>query len=136
MLSKKKSRLVRISEKSLSAKPVNQDRLRDTDHISRGDIRKHVEMWYKILSDNGMVVLRLSENNVLYWVKALKKSGFNVPGEPHGISELQLLGKVLFLTRVRVQTVDLFVVIVGQRQQTWTLVERPHGQVGHRVQIR
>jgi hypothetical protein len=90
-LAKTRSRLVPTRVVAASAQPVLGDgakRLPDTDHISPTDIQKHTDLWYKLLNDDGMVMIRLDWDSRELWVAALVKSKFNVmQPSPHGVQE-------------------------------------------------
>jgi hypothetical protein len=99
-LEKERSRLRPASKKAKSnsavAIPVDDARAPDTDHLSDGDVAKHAELWYKILADDGMVLLRLSWVNVDKWADALKGAGFTLfPAPPHGHIESPCFHQVL-----------------------------------------
>ena len=93
-LAKNKSRLNKRKKGGKGAQPIGSVRLDDTDHLSHVDIPVHIALWYRILSDDGMVCLRLSHKNVKPWVDGLVAGHFQVTAVPHGIQEVQLLGQV------------------------------------------
>jgi hypothetical protein len=75
--------------------PVPPARACDTDHLADSDIQKHCDLWYKILADTGVVLLRLDWGSWWKWVTALKTAQFHLmPGPPHGFMENPCLAQV------------------------------------------
>jgi tRNA G10 N-methylase Trm11 len=93
-LAKAKSRLKPRRGRSDAAIPLGKDdppdrpiRAPDTDHLHDSDIQKHCDLWYRLLADNGTVLLRLDWASRMKWVKALEQAKFIVMKKPHGCVE-------------------------------------------------